>query len=52
MGNSVFAVNKNTMTQIWKYTANSPVHTPPAYSPSRDRVVVVTQDLYVHAIDG
>jgi outer membrane protein assembly factor BamB len=52
-GTKVFALNKNTMTQIWVYdSGGSPVVTPPAYSPSYNRVVVVTQDLYVHAIDG
>ena len=52
MGASVYAVNKYTMTQIWSYNAGSPVHTPPAYSPSRNRVVVASQDLYVHAINN
>ncbi len=50
MGNRVYAVNKQTMTQIWAYDAGSPVHTPPAYSPSRDLVIAVSSDLYVHAI--
>ena len=52
MGNNVYAVNKTTMQQLWMYPAGSAVHTPPAYSPSRNRVVVVTQDLYVHAINN
>lgn len=52
MGQKVFAVNKNSMTQIWAYDAGSPVHTPPAYSASYNRAVVVSQDLYVHAIDN
>jgi hypothetical protein len=52
MGAGVYAVNKYTMTQIWSYNAGSPVHTPPAYSPSRNRVVVGTYDLYVHGINN
>lgn len=53
MGNSVYAVNKQTMQAIWVYNAGSNVivAVPPAYSPSRDVVVVATEpDLYVHAI--
>ena len=52
MGNRVYAVNKSTLTQIWAYNAGAPVHTPPAYSRSRDRVIAVSQDLYVHAINN
>lgn len=52
MGTSVYAINKQTMNQIWSYNAGAAVHTPPAYSPSRNRVIVVTEDLYVHAIDN
>lgn len=51
MGNSVFAVDKQTMAQIWRYDAGATVAVPPAYSPSRDLVIVATEpDLYVHAI--
>ena len=51
MGNSVYAVNKQTMQQIWAYQAGATVAVPPAYSPSRDLVIVATEpDLYVHAI--
>lgn len=52
MGQQVFAINKHSMTQIWAYQAGSPVHTPPAYSASYNRVIVASQDLYVHAIDN
>ncbi|MCS7352506.1 MAG: pyrrolo-quinoline quinone, partial [Anaerolineae bacterium] len=44
MGTRVYAINKHTMSQIWSYNANAAVHTPPAYSPSRNRVVVATED--------
>lgn len=51
MGNAVFAVNKQSMELIWTYPAGATVATPPAYSPSRDAVIVATEpDLYVHAI--
>ncbi len=52
MGTQVYALNKFTLTRVWAYEAGSPVHTPPAYSPSRDRVIAVSQDLYVHAINN
>lgn len=50
MGNFVYAVDKRTMQQAWRYDAGSPVDTPPAYSATRDLVVVASRDLYVHAI--
>ncbi len=50
MGTRVYALNTFTMGLLWSYDAGSPVHTPPAYSPAWDRVVVASQDLYVHAI--
>lgn len=50
MGNNVFAIDKNSMQQVWSYAAGSPVDTPPAYSATRDFIVVATRDLYVHAI--
>ncbi len=52
MGNRVYAIDKFTMNQMWSYNAGSPVHTPPAYSPSRNMVVVASQDLYVHGINN
>jgi outer membrane protein assembly factor BamB len=51
MGNSVYAVHKQTMQPIWAYNAGATVAVPPAYSPSRDLVIVASEpDLYVHAI--
>jgi len=51
MGSSVYAVNKQTMQPIWTYNAGATVAVPPAYSPSRDLVIVASEpDLYVHAI--
>lgn len=52
MGNRIYAVTKTTLDQIWSYDAGAAVHTPPAYSPSRNRVIAVSNDLYVHAIDN
>lgn len=51
-GNYVFALRKGDLSVIWSYDAGSPVETPPAYSVARDVAVVVTQDLFVHAIDN
>ncbi|BAM00827.1 MAG: pyrrolo-quinoline quinone [Caldilinea sp.] len=50
MGNFVYAIDKRSMQQVWRYDAGSPVDTPPAYSATRDLVVVASRDLYVHAI--
>lgn len=53
MGNSVYAINKQSMQAIWTYNAGATVAVPPAYSPSRDIVIVATEpDLYVHAINN
>jgi hypothetical protein len=50
MGNNVYAIDKNSMQQVWRYDAGSPVDTPPAYSATRDFVIAASRDLYVHAI--
>ncbi len=52
MGSRVFAVNKYSLQILWSYDAGSQVQTPPAYSQSANRVVVVSEDLYVHAINA
>ncbi len=52
MGSRVYALDKATLAQLWVYDVGSAVHTPPAYSPSRDRVIVASQDLYVHAVNN
>lgn len=49
MGNSVYAVDKNNMSQAWRYDAGSPVDTPPAIS-SSGLVIVASRDLFAHAI--
>jgi len=49
-GSTVKAVDIAGMTEAWSYSAGSPVVMPPAYSSSRDAVVVVTQNLNVHCI--
>lgn len=52
MGSAVYALDTASMQPAWVYEAGAAVHTPPAYSPSRDAVIAATQDLYVHAIDN
>ncbi len=52
MGDSVYALRKTDLALVWAYAAGSEVHTPPAYSPSRNAVIVASEDLYVHAIDN
>lgn len=51
-GTRVHAVDKTDLAERWSYDAGSRVDTPPSYSASRDRVFVVSQDLYVHAIEA
>jgi hypothetical protein len=51
MGNSVYALNKYTLELVWNYDAGAIVAVPPAYSPSRDILIIATEpDLYVHAV--
>lgn len=50
MGQNVLGLDPVTLTTNWLYQAGSAVHTPPAYSASRDVIVVATADLHVHAI--
>ncbi len=50
MGNSLFGLDKATLTLAWRYSTGALVQTPPAYSAARDLLVVVTEDLYVHAV--
>ncbi|HAD06768.1 MAG TPA: pyrrolo-quinoline quinone [Anaerolineaceae bacterium] len=52
MGSKVFALDRVTLALRWEYNAGSAVETPPAYSPSTQTVVVVSADLYVHAINA
>lgn len=53
MGNSVFAVQTQTLHPLWRYEAGAQVAVPPAYSSTRNLVIVATEpDLYVHALDA
>ncbi|MCL4366622.1 PQQ-binding-like beta-propeller repeat protein [Patescibacteria group bacterium] len=48
---NLIAVNTSTMQSTWTYSGGSNGVTPAAYSPSRNVLVYVTQDLYVHAVN-
>jgi len=51
MGTRVTALGTATLSPLWVYNAGATVATPPAYSVSRDVVIVATEpDLYVHAV--
>lgn len=53
MGRYVYSLNKNNLTQNWRYdTGGSVVNTPVSFSASKSTAIVVTQDLYVHAINS
>jgi hypothetical protein len=48
----LYKVDKATMSKVWEYTGGSPGVTVAAYSSSRNAIVFVTQDLYVHAVNN
>ena len=48
----LYAVNRDTMSQVWSYSAGSPGQTPAAYSERYDVLVFGSEDLYVHAVDN
>jgi outer membrane protein assembly factor BamB len=48
----LYAVNRNTMDQVWSYAAGSPGQTPVAYSGQYDVLIYGTQNLYVHAVNN
>lgn len=50
MGRHLHAIDKRTMQERWRYDAGSPVETPPAWSATKNTVVVASQDLFVHAV--
>ncbi|MDW7967817.1 MAG: PQQ-binding-like beta-propeller repeat protein, partial [Thermoanaerobaculum sp.] len=51
VGSWVFAVRTGDLGLVWSYHAGATVAVPPAYSLSRDLILVATEpDLYVHAI--
>jgi hypothetical protein len=45
-------VNLSNMSGVWVYSGNAVIATPPAYSPSRDELIYITNDLYVHAVNN
>ena len=49
---TLYAVNKNTMGQVWSYSAGSFGQTPVAYSSRFDTLVFGTADLYLHAVNN
>ncbi len=46
------AVDAGTLETMWKYDAGGELVTMPAYSAEHNTVVVVSKDLYVHAVDA
>lgn len=48
----LYKINAGTMTKIWEYSGGSAGATPASYSPSRDAILYVTQDLFVHAVNN
>mgnify|MGYP001264835625 CR=1 FL=1 len=50
-GTKLFALNKVSLAPVWTYEGEATVVTPPAYSRSRDLVVIATEpDLNVHGV--
>ncbi|MEW6179972.1 MAG: PQQ-binding-like beta-propeller repeat protein [Chloroflexota bacterium] len=52
MGSKMYALDRVTLALRWEYNAGSAIETPPAYSPNTQTAVVVSADLYVHAINA
>lgn len=50
-GTRVVALARADLSESFTYEAGSVVQTPPAYSATKHRLVVGSEDLYVHAID-
>jgi len=48
----LYAINKNTMNQVWSYVAGSPGQTPVAYSGQYDVLIFGTENLYIHAVNN
>lgn len=46
----LYKIDKNTMTKVWEYSAGSPGATPASFSQSKDMVILVSQDLFVHGV--
>lgn len=51
-GQQVVALNIATFEPNWSYTLPTATQTPPAYSPSTNRVIVAAEDLHVYAINN
>lgn len=49
---TLIAVNTANMSKIWSYSAGSSGSTPATYSSSRQLLIFLTQDLYVHAVNA
>lgn len=52
IGDAVFCINKFTMRPVWRYSPGSSIATPPAFSITRNLVVVGCDDLSVHGVDA
>ncbi len=47
---NLYKIDKNSMSQIWRYSAGQKADTPPSYSASRQLVIYGTRDLKTHAV--
>ncbi|MEW6650018.1 MAG: PQQ-binding-like beta-propeller repeat protein, partial [Chloroflexota bacterium] len=52
MGSNLFALHRSSLAERWRYAAGSPLDTPPAVSPGSGAVIVVSHDLFVHAVNS
>lgn len=48
----MMAFDTSNLSKRWEYTSVSPFVTAPVFSPSKNIVVAVSQDLYVHGVQG
>lgn len=48
----LYKIDSSTMAKVWEYAGGSPGATSVSYSSSRNILVYVTQDLFVHAVNN
>ncbi len=48
----LYALDPVSMAKVWEYAGGSIGSTPVSYSPSKNILVYLTQDLYVHGVDA
>lgn len=48
----LYAIDPTSLAKIWEYAGGAVGSTPVSFSPSKNTLLYLTQDLYVHAVDA